>query len=108
SAYTLVAMSKRAAELMPAGGSIIGMTYYGSEKVVPGYNVMGVAKAALEACARYLAFELGAKGIRVNTVSAGPIRTLSSMAVGGVDDMFSHVERKAPLRRNIEGTDVGR
>jgi enoyl-[acyl-carrier protein] reductase I len=108
SAYTLVAMARRAAGVMPSGGSIIAMTYLGSEKVVPGYNVMGVAKAALEASARYLAFELGEKGIRVNTISAGPVRTLSAMAVGGVDDMFSHVERKAPLRRNIEGDDVGR
>ncbi|MCB9850202.1 MAG: enoyl-ACP reductase [Phycisphaerales bacterium] len=108
SAYTLVAMSKRAAEMMPNGGSIIAMTYYGSDKVVPGYNVMGVAKAALEACTRYLAFELGEKGIRVNTISAGPVKTLSAMAVGGIDDMFDHVERKAPLRRNIDGDDVGK
>ncbi len=108
SAYTLVAMARRAAEIMPNGGSIIGMTYYGAEKVVPGYNVMGVAKAALEANTRYLAFELGEKGIRVNTISAGPIKTLSAMAVGGIDDMFDHVERKAPLRRNIDGDDVGK
>ncbi|MCB9866866.1 MAG: enoyl-ACP reductase [Phycisphaerales bacterium] len=108
SAYTLVAMSRRAAELMPGGGSVIALTYYGAEKVVPGYNVMGVAKAALEACSRYLAFELGEKGVRVNTISAGPVKTLSAMAVGGIDDMFDHVERKAPLRRNIEGPDVGR
>jgi len=108
SAYTLVAMAKRAAELMPAGGSMIALTYYGAEKVVPGYNVMGVAKAALEACSRYLAFELGAKGIRVNTISAGPVKTLSAMAVGGIDEMFDHVEKKAPLRRNIDGSDVGR
>jgi enoyl-[acyl-carrier protein] reductase I len=108
SAYTLVAMAKRAAELMPGGGSIIALTYYGAEKVVPGYNVMGVAKAALEASSRYLAFELGEKGIRVNTISAGPVKTLSAMAVGGIDEMFDHVEKKAPLRRNIEGADVGR
>ena len=108
SAYTLVAMAKRAAVIMPNGGSIIAMSYYGAEKVVPGYNVMGVAKAALEACTRYLSFELGEKGIRVNTISAGPLKTLSSMAVDGIDDMFSHVERKAPLRRNVEGDDVGR
>ena len=108
SAYTLVAMAKRAAPLMTNGGSIIAMSYYGSEKVVSGYNVMGVAKAALEANARYLAFELGEKGIRVNTISAGPIRTLSAMAVGGIEDMFDHVEKKAPLRRNIEADEVGK
>jgi enoyl-[acyl-carrier protein] reductase I len=93
---------------MPRGGSIIGMTYYGSEKVVPAYNVMGVAKAALEASARYLAYELGRQGIRVNTISAGPIRTLSSMAVGGVDDMFEYVSTQSPLRRNITTDEVGR
>jgi enoyl-[acyl-carrier protein] reductase I len=108
SAYTLVAMSQRAAAMMPNGGSIIALTYYGAEKVVPGYNVMGVAKAALEATCRYLAFELGEQGIRVNTISAGPVKTLSAMAVGGIDDMFDHVEKKAPLRRNIDGPDVGR
>ncbi len=108
SAYTLVAMARRAVDVMPKGGSIIAMTYYGSEKVVPGYNVMGVAKAALEANARYLAFELGEKGIRVNTISAGPVKTLSAMAVGGIEEMFDHVERKAPLHRNIDGADVGK
>ena len=74
------------------------MTYLGSEKVIPGYNVMGVAKAALEATARYLAFDLGDKKIRVNTISAGPVKTLSAMAVGGIDEMFAHTERKAPLQ----------
>ncbi|HUU83822.1 MAG TPA: enoyl-ACP reductase [Phycisphaerae bacterium] len=108
SAYTLIAMARRAKEMMPRGGSIVGMSYYGSQKVVPGYNVMGVAKAALEANTRYLAAELGRHGIRVNTISAGPIRTLSSMAVGGVDDMFDWVERKAPLQRNVDATEVGR
>ncbi|NOX58396.1 MAG: enoyl-ACP reductase [Planctomycetes bacterium] len=108
SAYTLIAMAKRATALMPKGGSIMALTYYGAEKVVPGYNVMGVAKAALEANARYLAFELGEKGIRVNTISAGPVRTLSAMAVGGIDEMFEHVEKKAPLRRNIDAEEVGK
>jgi enoyl-[acyl-carrier protein] reductase I len=108
SAYTLIAMARRSVDVMPNGGSIIGMSYFGAEKVVPGYNVMGVAKAALEANTRYLAFELGEKGIRVNTISAGPIKTLSAMAVGGIEDMFDHVERKAPLRRNVDGDDVGR
>jgi enoyl-[acyl-carrier protein] reductase I len=108
SAYSLIALARAAAPLMPDGGSIIAMTYLGSEKVVPGYNVMGVAKAALESAARYLAFELGEKKIRVNTLSAGPVRTLSAMAVGGIDEMFAHVERKSPLRRNIDGDEVGR
>jgi enoyl-[acyl-carrier protein] reductase I len=108
SAYSLIALSRAAAPLMPNGGSIIGLTYLGAEKVVPGYNIMGVAKAALEASARYLAFDLGPKKIRVNTISAGPLKTLSAMAVGGIDAMFAHVERKAPLKRNIEGDDVGK
>jgi len=108
SAYSLIAVARAAAPMMPDGGSIIAMTYLGSEKVVPGYNVMGVAKAALESSARYLAFELGEKKIRVNTLSAGPVRTLSAMAVGGIDEMFAHVERKSPLKRNIDGDEVGR
>lgn len=108
SAYSLVAITHRVRRIMPEGGSILGMTYYGSQKTVPGYNVMGVAKAALEACTRYLASELGASGIRVNTISAGPLRTLSAMAVGNIDEIFDWVSRKAPLRRNIEGSDVGK
>jgi enoyl-[acyl-carrier protein] reductase I len=108
SAYSLVAMAQRARAIMPNGGSIVAMSYYGSEKVVPGYNVMGVAKAALEASARYLAAELGEHGIRVNTLSAGPIRTLSSAAVAGIDEILEWAPRKAPLRRNIDGADVGK
>ena len=108
SAYSLIGLTRAAAPLMPGGGSVIALTYLGSEKVVPGYNVMGVAKAALESTARYLAFELGEKKIRVNTISAGPVRTLSAMAVGGIDAMFDHVEKKAPLKRNIDGDEVGR
>ncbi len=108
SAYSLVAMAKRAKAIMPAGGSIVAMTYYGSEKAVPGYNVMGVAKAALEANCRYLAAELGASGIRVNTISAGPLRTLSSMAVGGIDEIFDWVAKKSPLQRNITAEEVGK
>ena len=107
SAYTLAAMAHRAAPLMPNGGSIISLSYYGAEKAVPGYNVMGVAKAALEATNRYLAMELGEKGIRVNCISAGPMRTLSAMAVGGFSDILDWVEKKAPLRRNITSDDVG-
>lgn len=108
SAYSLIGLCRAAAPLMSNGGSIIAMTYLGSEKAVPGYNVMGVAKAALESASRYLAFELGEKKIRVNTISAGPVRTLSAMAVGGIDEMFTHTERKAPLKRNIDADEVGK
>lgn len=110
SAYTLVAMAKRAHPIMKRsgqGGCIMGMSYYGGEKVVPGYNVMGVAKAALEASARYLASELGQDKIRVNIISGGFLRTLASSAVGGTDKMGDEVEKRAPLRRNVEGADVG-
>jgi len=113
SAYTLLAMAQRAKPLMAKekqggkGGAILGMSYYGAEKVVPGYNVMGVAKAALECTGRYLASELGADGIRVNLISGGYLRTLASSAVGGTDTMPELVAQKAPLRRNVEGQDVG-
>lgn len=111
SAYTLVAMSRLARPLMTRsgdGGSIMAMSYYGGDKVVPGYNVMGVAKAALECSARYLSWELGADKIRVNIISGGYLRTLASSAVGGTDKMGDEVEKRAPLRRNVEGADVGR
>ena len=108
SAYSLIGLARAAAPLMPEGGSIIGLTYLGATQVVPGYNVMGVAKAALEATARYLAFDLGPKKIRVNTISAGPVKTLSAMAVGGIDEMFTHMEKKAMLKRNIDGDEVGK
>jgi len=109
SAYTLVAMAARARPQMVAtgGGSILAMSYYGSEKVVPGYNVMGVAKSALESSARYLAWELGIEAIRVNTISGGYLRTLSSSAVGGVERIGELNDQRAPLRRNVEGADVG-
>lgn len=115
SAYTLSAFAQRARPLMErtsdskthAGGSILGMSYYGSEKVVSGYNVMGVAKAALECTARYLAGELGESGIRVNTISGGPLRTLAASAVGGIDALLDETPKHAPLRRNVEGSDVG-
>jgi len=108
SAYSLIGLTRAALPLMPNGGSVIALTYLGATKAVPGYNVMGVAKAALESTMRYLAFELGEKKIRVNTISAGPVRTLSAMAVGGIDEMFDHVQKKAPLKRNIDGDEVGK
>jgi enoyl-[acyl-carrier protein] reductase I len=109
SAYTYAAMANRAAPLMSGGngGSMIAMSYYGAEKAVPGYNVMGVAKSALESTTRYLASDLGPKNIRVNTISGGPLRTMSALAVGGFSDILGWVEKKAPLRRNVTGRDVG-
>lgn len=109
SAYTLIALATRATPHMAkgGGGSVLAMSYYGAEKVIPGYNVMGVAKAALECNARYLASELGEHNIRVNTVSGGPLRTLASSAVGGIDSMLDETPKLAPLRRNIEGEEVG-
>lgn len=86
---------------------MISMSYYGAEKAVPGYNVMGVAKAALEAATRYLAMELGPDGIRVNSISGGPLRTMSALAVGGFGEILDWMEKKAPLRRNITGEEVG-
>ena len=108
SAYSLIALTRAAVPLMPDGGAVVALTYLGSEKVIPGYNVMGVAKAALESTARYLAFDLGPKKIRVNTLSAGPVKTLAAMAVGGIDEMFEHTAKKAPLKRNIDGDEVGK
>lgn len=110
SAYTLLGMARRAKPIMArsGGGCIMGMSYYGGEKVVPGYNVMGVAKAALESTARYLAWDLGPDKIRVNIISGGYLRTLASSAVGGTDKMGEEVEKRAPLRRNVEGADVGK
>ncbi|MCC6321578.1 MAG: enoyl-ACP reductase [Phycisphaerales bacterium] len=110
SAYTLLAMARRAHPIMArsGGGSIMGMSYYGGEKVVPGYNVMGVAKAALESTARYLAWELGPDKIRVNIISGGYLRTLASSAVGGAEAIMEANVQKAPLRRNVEGEEVGR
>lgn len=106
SAYSLVALAKRAYPLMTNGGSIITMTYYGSEKVVPNYNVMGVAKAALEASVKYMAADLGQKNIRVNAISAGPIKTLAAMGISGFRDMLQTVENKSPLKRNVTTEDV--
>jgi len=107
SAYSLTALARHAAPLMEGHpGSILTLSYYGAEKVIPRYNVMGVAKAALEASVRYLAADLGPKGIRVNAISAGPIRTLASAGISGFLDMLHHVEAKAPLRRNISAEEV--
>jgi enoyl-[acyl-carrier protein] reductase I len=107
SAYSLIALAKEAAPLMKGrNGSIITMTYYGAQKVFPSYNVMGVAKAALEASVRYLAEAVGAEGIRVNAISAGPLRTLAASGVGGFNQIAGHVALKAPMRTNIEQNDV--
>ena len=107
SVYSLIAVSRAAAPLMEDGGSIITMTYYGAEKVVPHYNVMAVAKAALECSVRYLASDLGKKKIRVNAISAGPIKTLAARGISGLSDMLkSHAER-APLGRNVDVKEVG-
>jgi enoyl-[acyl-carrier protein] reductase I len=107
SVYSLIAVARAAAPLMTAGGGIVTLTYYGAEKVVPRYNVMGVAKAALEASVRYLAYDLGPKAIRVNAISAGPIKTLAARGISGLSDMLkSHAER-APLKRNVDPSEVG-
>jgi len=107
SAYSLVALARAAAPLMTNGGSIITLSYYGAEKVVPSYNVMGVAKAALEASVRYLAADLGPQNIRVNAISAGPIKTLAASGIKGFKGMLHVVEERAPLRRNVTQEDVG-
>lgn len=107
SAYSLVALAGAAKSLMTEGGSIVTLTYLGGVRVIPNYNVMGIAKAALEMNVRYLASELGPQNIRVNGISAGPIRTLASSAVGGILDMIHHVEELAPLRRTVTQTEVG-
>ncbi|TRD11422.1 enoyl-ACP reductase FabI [Erythrobacter insulae] len=108
SAYSLVAVTKRAAEMMPeSGGSIVTLTYYGAEKVVPHYNVMGVAKAALETSVKYLANDLGPRNIRVNAISAGPVKTLAASGIGDFRYILKWNELNAPLRRNITIDDVG-
>ena len=107
SVYSLIAVARAAAPLMEDGGSVITMSYYGAEKVVPHYNVMGVAKAALECTVRYLAYDLGPKKIRVNAISAAAIKTLAARGVSGLGEMLkSHAER-APLRRNVDVNEVG-
>jgi len=107
SAYSLVALSRAAAPLMTDGGSMIAMSYYGAEKVVPHYNVMGVDKASLEACTRYLAYDLGPKRIRVNCISAGPVNTLAARGISGFGEMLRHYEAHAPLKRNVLPDELG-
>jgi enoyl-[acyl-carrier protein] reductase I len=107
SAYSLVALTHAFLPIMNPGASVMCLTYYGSVKVVPYYNVMGVAKAALESSTRYLAYDLGTEGIRVNAISAGPIRTLAAAGVGGFRDMYKHFADVAPLRENVTIEDVG-
>jgi enoyl-[acyl-carrier protein] reductase I len=107
SAYSLVALARRAEKLMPKGGSIVTMTYYGSVAVMPNYNVMGVAKAALEACVRYLASDLGPQGIRVNAISAGPIKTLAASGVAGFNGLLHYHEKVAPMRSMVTKEDIG-
>jgi len=107
SSYSFVVLSRHAAALMEGRkGAILTMTYMGSEKVIPNYNVMGVAKAALEASVKYLAYDLGPKGIRVNAISAGPIRTLAAAGITGFKDMHHHSSERAPLKRNIDQSEV--
>ena len=107
SVYSLIAVARGAAPLMTEGGSMVTMTYYGAEKVVPKYNIMGVAKAALEATVRYLANDLGPKANRVNAISAGPIKTLASRGIAGFTEMLKVQAERAPLKRNIDPAEVG-
>ncbi|NBR83927.1 MAG: enoyl-ACP reductase [Verrucomicrobia bacterium] len=107
SAYSLVALARGAAPLMTEGGSIVAMSYYGAEKVIPHYNVMGVAKAALEASTRYLAYDLGEQKIRVNCISAGPVNTLAARGIAGFSAMLKHYEQHAPLKRNVLPDELG-
>jgi len=107
SAYSLVAVSRKAMEIMGDGGSIVTLTYMGSERVFPGYNVMGVAKAALEASVRYLANDLGPVGIRINAISAGPLKTISAKAVKDFGSILDAVEAKAPLKRGVDQDELG-
>jgi enoyl-[acyl-carrier protein] reductase I len=107
SVYSLIAVSRAAAPLMEDGGSIITMSYYGAEKVVPNYNVMAVAKAGLECTVRYLASDLGPKRIRVNAISAGPIRTLAARGISGLSEMLKAHAERSPLKRNVEVSEVG-
>jgi enoyl-[acyl-carrier protein] reductase I len=106
SVYSLIALARAAAPLMSQGGSIITLTYFGAEKVVPNYNVMGVAKAALESTVRYLAYDLGKKNIRVNAISAGPIKTLAGRGIAGLGEMLKAHATRSPLQRNVDVEEV--
>ncbi len=108
SCYSLIAVSRAASELMTDGGSIVTMSYYGGERVVPGYNMMGVCKSALEMAMRYVAFDLGSKNIRVNAVSAGPIKTLAASAVGDFSKMLGFYAKGSPLGKNVNQNDVAK
>ncbi len=107
SVYSLIALARGAAPLMTEGGSILTLTYYGSDNVFPNYNVMGVAKAGLEAAVRYLAASLGSRGIRVNAISAGPIKTLAARGIGDFSTILGKVEERSPLKRNVDALEVG-
>jgi enoyl-[acyl-carrier protein] reductase I len=107
SAYSLVALTRAVTPMMSNGGSIVAMTYYGSEKVVPHYNVMGAAKASLEASMRYLAYDLGSRKIRVNCISAGPVQTLAARGIGGFTQMLKHYQERAPLKRSCDPAELG-
>ena len=106
SVYSLIALARAAAPLMSQGGSIITLSYFGAEKVVPNYNVMGVAKAALESTVRYLAYDLGKKNIRVNAISAGPIKTLAGRGIAGLGEMLKAHATRSPLQRNVDVEEV--
>lgn len=108
SAYSLIALARAAAPLMSEGGSILTLTYYGADKVFPNYNIMGVAKAALEATVRYLAADLGPQNIRVNAISAGPIKTLAARGIADFSTILNAVEQRAPLHRNVDAMEVGK
>lgn len=107
SAYSLVSVAREAEPLLAEGGSIVTLSYYAAEKVVPKYNVMGIAKSALEASVRYLAYEMGKKGVRVNAVSAGPVRTVAARSIPGFLKMYNRVAEMAPLGRNVSHEEVG-
>ena len=107
SAYSLIALARAAEPLMTEGGAVLTLTYYGADKVFPNYNIMGVAKAALEASVRYLAADLGAKNIRVNAISAGPIKTLAARGISDFSTILNAVEQRAPLHRNVDALEVG-
>jgi enoyl-[acyl-carrier protein] reductase I len=107
SAYSLIGLARAAVPLMSEGGSILAMSYYGAEKVVPHYNVMGVAKASLEASTRYLAYDLGPKKVRVNCISAGPVNTLAARGISGFTEMLKHYEARSPLKRNVLPDELG-